>query len=116
MTNNGNHHNTRHRTITKQLVYLLATMCRARRLTQNSSYVELPGTPSRADSLSEKNLARRAAAVAEMHAKVNITFTSPPCHTTWHSTQLLLILLAALLIVDHSQTYLAIIYILLTVV
>ena len=51
--------------------------------------------------LSESNLARRAAAVAGMHAKVNITFTIPPRHTTWHSTQHLLILLAVLLIEDH---------------
>ena len=100
MTNNDNHHNTRNRTITKQLVYLLATMCRAGRLTQNSSYVELQELRLTQTLLSEGNLARRAAAVAGMRAKVNITFTISPRHTTWQSTQPLLIL-AVLLMEDH---------------
>ena len=51
--------------------------------------------------LSASNLARRAAAVEGMRAKVTITFTIPPRHTTWHSTQPLLILLAVLLMEDH---------------
>ena len=77
---NGNHHNTRDRTITKPLVYLLATMCKV--LSRTDQELRLTQT-----ALSERNLARRTATVAGMRAKVNITFTRSPRHTTWHNTQ-----------------------------